>query len=138
MRNRDRSAGAAELRGHRPEDEGENIDWKASARRGSLVVREYGTGREEAIEVVLDRMLEEEAFEEALRQCAFLAGMAEVSGGTLRIHDRSGTTTYGPGHQHWSKLWYLLAGIEGIPEGAASPWKASAACLRLPLGRDQA
>lgn len=68
-----------------------HVDWKASARTGSIQVREFAREQEQVVELYLDRDVPHELdgwFEHAINACAFLAWRLSSLGAS--IHFRSG------------------------------------------------
>jgi len=67
-----------------------HVDWKASARTGTLQVREFAREQEQAVEIFLDRDVPpslDKWFEHAINCCAFVAW--RLSGLGASIHFRS-------------------------------------------------
>ncbi|MFM1871894.1 MAG: hypothetical protein RL398_1316 [Planctomycetota bacterium] len=81
-----RSCMPAGLRAHRPGDELRDVHWRATARRGTPVVREWEPEGGDALDVVVDRRVEAAALERALGEAAtvVLAAAAEGRPVTLR------------------------------------------------------
>ncbi len=110
--------------GLRPRVEGEalrEIHWRASARRGSLVVNEWESDHEEGQAVVLDRRCEGDAFERRLSAVAGAVTEAKRRGSALRIVSQSLDQTYTGSGVHWDEALRFLAEVEPLPESAAAP-----------------
>ncbi|GJM20665.1 MAG: hypothetical protein DHS20C15_05800 [Planctomycetota bacterium] len=82
----------AELRSYRPGDPLGRVDWKATARRTQLLVREYESPRELSLHVLFDasaemtaRTLETEGFARAAELVARLAWVASFAGHALHL-----------------------------------------------------
>lgn len=89
-----------QLRDYQPDDEVRHIDWKASARCGALMVRQFAPERSQRVVLVLDlghtmatRLGDLSKVDHALNACVLLAHVAIVS------EDRVGLYTFadGPG-----------------------------------------
>jgi uncharacterized protein (DUF58 family) len=122
----------AGVREHRAGDGLGRIHWKASARRGDLVVTEWEGGGGTGAEVLLDRRAEPEAFEEALSTLSALALAAQEGKEPLTLHSQGVSTTFGPTHQPTAKLLRWLAMVTPLPLDGPPPPPASPGILRLP------
>jgi uncharacterized protein (DUF58 family) len=123
------------LREYRPGDELRLVHWKASARRGSLVIKEWEGGTGSGREVVLDRRASADVFEEGLAAVSALAHAARDDKEALTVHSQGFSATFGGSHRPWSELLRFLATAEALPAGAPEPPPVSAAVLRLPRRR---
>jgi uncharacterized protein (DUF58 family) len=123
------------LRDFRAGDEPRLVHWKASARRGELVVREHDRDARAACEVVLDRRCEPAALEAALSVVAALALRAAAKKEPLTLRTQGAAGTYGPGQRPLDALWELLAELQPLEPAGPAPAAGSAAALRLPAAR---
>jgi uncharacterized protein (DUF58 family) len=120
------------LRDYRPSDEPRSIHWRASACRGSLVVKEWEGGLGEGVEICIDRRAAPEALEHALSVAAALALAAREAKERLVLHSQGLSDTFGRDHRSWNELLVWLAGAEALPPDAAPPPPVPAEVLRLP------
>lgn len=127
--------GPSGLREYREGDELRHVHWKSSARRGSLVVREWEGTAMTAIEMCLDRRAEPEALEEALSLVTALQFWARENKDLLVVHSQDHAGTYGEGHRPWGELLVWLAAVQALPGDGPPPPVTSPAVLRLPLNR---
>lgn len=110
-----------ELREHRPGDELRTVDWRASARRDRLVVREPDEMGERARDVVLDRRALPPVLEEALSRVAALALRARERGESLTLRTQGLEATYGEGARGFDELLEYLAAATPLPRDAEDP-----------------
>ena len=122
----------AGLREYRPGDEFRAIHWRATARRGQPVVREWDGGAGSGGEVVLDRRTDVDSLEESLSLLSALACRAREQKETLTIHSQELSTTYGSNHKPWRECFAFLAAALTLPSDAAAPPPASPHVTRLP------
>jgi uncharacterized protein (DUF58 family) len=130
-----RSAGMlqpSELREYRSGDDPRRIHWKASARRASLVVKEFDGGSGAGIEALLDRRCESGPLEEALSLLSALALVAKDRKELLTLHSQGHSATFGTGHRPWRELLRFLAGAESLGSDGPPPPPVSPGILRLP------
>lgn len=120
------------LRDWRPGDEPRQVHWKASARRSTLVVKEWDSGPGSGFEVVLDRRLDEEALEEALARVSSLASAAREQKDVLTLHTQGQSAVFGEKQRPWSELWRFLAGAQVMAADGPPPPPAPPHALRLP------
>jgi uncharacterized protein (DUF58 family) len=113
-------------------DERRSIHWKASARRGDWVVREWDADIGEGIDVRLDRRCPAEQFEEALSLLCSLTLKAQSSKDRISLHSQGISQTYGEGTSPYSDLLCWMAAAEPLPTDAAAPSPCSPDALRLP------
>lgn len=126
------------LRDFRAGDEIRSVHWRASARRGRPVVREWDAALGEGLEVVLDRRADEVEFEEALAVVAALVFAARDAKERLTLHTQGVSETYGPGHGSWESALLLLAAADRLPPDGPPPPPAATTVLRLPARRERA
>ena len=115
-------------------DELRRIHWRASARRGTLAVKEWEGGGGSGVEVVLDRRCSAEEFERALSVLSALALAARRQKEPLTLVTQGVSATWGPEHKPWRELLTLLAGAEALPPNGPPPPPVSPGILRLPAG----
>lgn len=121
------------LRDHREGDELRTVHWRATARRGSLVVKEYEGGGGEGLEVLIDRRCTPAALEQALSTVSAIIGLARSNKVVLAIHSQGLSATFGPNHLPWHDALRFLAGADTLDPGAAAPPPVSPSVTRLPL-----
>jgi uncharacterized protein (DUF58 family) len=120
------------LREYRPGDELRTVHWKASSRRGSLVIKEWEGGTGSGHEVVLDLRAKGEEVEEGLRDLSALALAAKEQKEVLTVHSQGLSATFGSSHRPWRELLRFLAVARPLPVDGPPPPPASPAVLRLP------
>lgn len=123
----------SELREYRPGDELRRVHWKASARRGSLVVTEWDGGGGGGLEAVLDRRAEPAELEGALSLLAAIALAAREEKELVTLHTQGRTATYGGHHRPYGELLRFLAAADALPADGPAPPPASPEVLRLPV-----
>jgi uncharacterized protein (DUF58 family) len=122
----------SELREYRHGDELRLVHWKASARRGTLVIKEWEGGTGSGHEVVLDLRANREELEEGLSAVSALAHAAKEQKEVLTVHSQGLSATFGGSHRPWRDLFRFLAAAKPLPAGGPPPPSASPAVLRLP------
>ncbi len=122
----------ASLRDHREGDGVRGIHWRASARRGRLVVQEWEGGSGQGLEVVLDRRCEPDVLEKALATVSAMVALARINKETLRIYSQDLSATFGDGQRPWSEALRFLACAELVPEHGLAPPATSPNVARLP------
>jgi uncharacterized protein (DUF58 family) len=120
------------LREYRPGDELRLVAWKASARRGSFVIKEWEGGSGAGHEAVLDRRTDPESLEQALSLLSALALAAKEQKDLLTLHSQDLSATFGRQRRPWRELLTFLAQAEVLPADAPAPPAVSPAVLRLP------
>jgi uncharacterized protein (DUF58 family) len=120
------------LREYRSGDELRLVHWKASARRGALVIKEWEGGTGEGHEVVLDRRASGEELEEGLAAVSALALAARDQKEVLTVHSQGFSATFGGTHRPWKELLRFLALAAALPPDGPPPPPASPDVLRLP------
>jgi len=129
------AAGAVQpagLRDHRDGDEPRAVHWRASARRGALVVKEWEGGVGQGLELVLDRRCDSEALEQALSIVSAVALLARESKEVLAVHSQGLDATFGAEQRPWRELLRFLAGAEVLDTLGPAPPPVSPAVTRLP------
>jgi uncharacterized protein (DUF58 family) len=119
------------LREYRPGDPVRRIHWKASARRGELVLQEWEGGTGNGYEVVLDRRTDEETFEAGLSLLSALALAAREEKEPVTLHTQGLSATFGPKARPWPDLFRFLAGASTLGPEAAPPPPAPPEVPRL-------
>ena len=120
------------MRDHRAGDSPRSIHWRASARRGKLVVLEWEGGGGEGLEVVLDRRCSDEALEEALADLSALVHFAREAKEVLAIRSQDLNVTFGEGHEPFDRALYFMAQAQALPDDGGAPPSTSPTVLRLP------
>ncbi|MHC4548193.1 MAG: DUF58 domain-containing protein [Planctomycetota bacterium] len=120
------------LREYRPGDELRLVHWKASARRGVLVIKEWEGGTGAGHELVLDLRTDPEALEEALAILSALVLAAKEQKELLTLHSQDLSATFGNRQRPWRELFAFLARARPLPAGAPPPPTVSPGILRLP------
>ncbi|MFQ5505348.1 MAG: DUF58 domain-containing protein [Planctomycetota bacterium] len=114
-------------------DELRRVHWKASARRGALVVTEWEGASARGIAVVLDCRAETQSFEEALSLITALALLVEENKELITVHAQGFSGTFGKGQEPLRRLLTWLARTERLPDDAPAPPATSPSVIRLPL-----
>ena len=122
----------SELREYRPGDELRLVHWKASARRGTLVIKEWEGGTGSGHEVVIDLRAKGEELEEGLSAVSALAQAAREQKEVLTVHSQGLSGTFGESHRPWRELFRFLAVALPLPFDGPPPPVVSPAVLRLP------
>lgn len=120
------------LREYQPGDELRLVAWKASARRGSFVIKEWEGGSGAGHEAVLDRRTDPESLEQALSLLSALALAAKEQKDLLTLHSQDLSATFGRQRRPWRELLTFLAQAKALPDDAPPPPAASPSVLRLP------
>jgi uncharacterized protein (DUF58 family) len=120
------------LRDHTERDGSRGIHWRASARRGRLVVQEWEGGSGSGLELLLDRRCAPEALEEALATISSLVHLARTSKDTLRLHSQGLSSSFGDGQRPWDDALRFLACAEALPPSGPAPPIVSPSVTRLP------
>ncbi len=121
------------MREFRPGDDPRSIHWKASARRGELVIKEWEGGSGEALEIVFDRRCTPDQLEESLSLIAALMLLARDNKESFAVHSQDMAATFGKTHQPWRNLMRFLAEATTLPLNGPAPPPASPSITRLPL-----
>jgi uncharacterized protein (DUF58 family) len=104
------------LRDYMPDDEMRRIDWKATARRGKLVARQYEVERSQTILLVLPKL--DYAINAALL-LAYVASLTEDRIGLLVFSDR--IHTYLPPKRGRSQVYAILDALYNVQATLAEP-----------------
>lgn len=125
----------AGLRDHRASDGVRGVHWRASARRGSLVVTEWEGASGCGLEVLLDRRAAPDELERALSAISALVLLARAGKESLSLATQGLRATFGPGQRPWSEALRFLARAQALPADGPAPPAVSPAVLRLPRAR---
>jgi uncharacterized protein (DUF58 family) len=126
------------LREFKSGDEGRAVHWRASARLGALVVKEWESGSGNGLEISLDRRCAAELLEEALSQISALIEVARTHKEVLALSSQGLRATFGDGHRPWREALRFLAETDVLPADGAAPPVVSPAVTRLPMDRREA
>jgi uncharacterized protein (DUF58 family) len=119
-------------------DEFRMVHWKASARRGLFVIKEWDGGEGNGHEILLDRRCSAGKLEKALSLLSAVAQSAKESKELLTLHSQDLSATYGSGHRPWREVLTFLAGASVVSQGGPPPPPVSPTIPRLPLGNGAA
>lgn len=136
----ERSSGAGDLqpaglRDHREGDEPRAIHWRATARRGSLVVKEFEGGGGAGLELLVDRRCAPDVLEEALSVVSAVVLLAREHKELLVLHSQGLQATFGAGHRPWREALRFLAAATALPADGPAPPPVSPGVTRLPHAR---
>jgi len=123
------------LREYRTGDPLRAVHWKASARRGSWVVKETEAEAQAALEVVLDRRAPAHALEHALSEATALVLRAAGGKEQLLLKSQGLHQGSGAGSEPVAATLRWLAGARALPATAPPPPPFGPGALRLPLSR---
>lgn len=112
-------------------DDPRRIHWKASARRGGFVVKEWAGAEARGREVQLDRRRGAAALEEALSLLAALVLEAREAKEPLTLHTQGLVATFGDHHRPWEECLRFLAAADCLPPAAPPPPPTSPGTPRL-------
>lgn len=121
------------LRDHREGDEPRSVHWRATARRGALVVAERESGSGEGIELCIDRRCAPGELEEALSLASAIVAAARADEEPLALHSQDLRATFGPGHRPWREALRFLAAAGVVPADGPPPPPVAPTVIRLPL-----
>ena len=116
----------------------QSVDWRASARRSEMIVREYEFEQTRCLEVVFDRRCEQgvpdAAFDRALTLLTTLALRQQARKEALTVHSQQTSATYGAdGSRPIRDLLTWLAACSALPMNAGAPTgRAAPTAVRLP------
>jgi uncharacterized protein (DUF58 family) len=122
----------AGLRGYRPGDALRDVHWKASARRGDLVVKERDGSDGDGLVIVVDRRCTAGALETALSLVTALLLRAAAAKKALALRSQGHAGVYGPGHRSLDEGLRWLAQAQPLPATAAAPPPAGPTAMHLP------
>ncbi len=105
------------LREYQPQDDVRHIHWKATARQGRLIVREFTAEDERRVHVVLDTFVEDNPeallrFERAVTEAASLVTHFVEERAEVRLSDGASESRYGVGREHLYACLRRLALVE--------------------------
>jgi uncharacterized protein (DUF58 family) len=130
------TAGSDSLAGLRPFRDGDSmrsVHWKATARRGQPIVREFDADRGDGREVVFDRRATLADFDRALAILSRLLLVASEDKQRLHLRSQGHDVVYGEGHQPIASGLRWLAEVQPLAADAAAPPVSSPAAIRLPV-----
>ncbi|MEO6596443.1 MAG: DUF58 domain-containing protein [Planctomycetota bacterium] len=128
------SSTVAGLRAFRGGDAMADVHWRASARRGTPIVKEREHEAGNGIEVVLDRRCTEQQLESALSTTTNLLLAVTRRERALRITSQDFAVHIGSDRNDETALRWLAAATT-LPHSAANPPAGSRGSLRLPAAR---
>jgi uncharacterized protein (DUF58 family) len=115
-----RGSAVAGLRPFRDGDMMADVHWKATARRGTVVVKERERESEPALDVVLDRRCDSDVFEQVLSQLAAMV-LAARHGSPLRIYSQGAELLVDPDRGGSQDALRWLADVTPLQMDAATP-----------------
>ncbi len=124
----------AGLRDYRDGDDARAVHWRASARRGRLVIAEWDGTSEEPNKVVLDRRCSQVALESALATLTALAFRALNDRRSIAVQSQGFGGTYGPGKAPELELLRFLCAAKPLPDTELDPGQGGLGALHLPRG----
>lgn len=117
------------LRDYLPTDSARHVHWKASARLGSLMVREFAREDDLRVLLVLDTHseagkanatgTEKDRFERAVELCAAIAWSFQERGALLEFRSASANVPLAPATENVFEVLRQLALIEALPANAS-------------------
>ncbi|MEZ6036154.1 MAG: DUF58 domain-containing protein [Planctomycetota bacterium] len=129
-----RGASWSGLREFRSGDSIGDVHWKATARRGTAIVKERERDQAETLQLVIDRRLDEEPFERALAEAATLA-LAAADGAPITLHSQGATLHVGAERAELDAALRWLAAVQRLPvDAGAPPRRPGAIALPRPRG----
>ncbi len=129
-----RGAGMQGLRPFRTGDSMTDVHWKATARRGTAVVKERDRHSDREVVVVLDRRCTLPTLEDSLRTLASLVLRAREQATSLRVLSQGASFRVQANRSDEHELLRWLAATSPLPADAAAPPHAQGA-WRLPRDR---
>lgn len=120
------------LRPFRAGDEPRQVHWRASAKRGDLVVREWEGDEGAGAELLLDRRTDAPTFERCLSVATTVALRCAEDERPLTFHTQGLTATYGGAGRPPATLLRELAELDALPADAPAPPPVSPCVVRLP------
>ena len=122
------------LRDYQPTDSARHVHWKASARSGSLMVREFAREDDCRVVLVFDNhsaaalpkatAAEKERFEQAVGLCAAIAWDFHERGALMQFHCEAVDVPQAPAHQNIFTVLRHLAVVQAIPSDALPPLRS--------------
>lgn len=113
------------LRGYLPTDSARHVHWKASARSGSLMVREFAREDDTRILLVLDphsdaarpnaTASEKDRFERTVELCAAIAWSFHERGGLMEFRSAAATVPLAPASENIFAVLRHLALVQALP-----------------------
>ena len=130
-------AGVAGLREFRVGDALTDVHWKASARRGTPVVKERERESGEVLDVVVDRRCAAGELEAALSIAAGFVLAVRSGGRPIRLQSQGYAAEVGNTGDSAREALRWLAGATPLPGNAAPVARARAGGIRLPRDRQE-
>ena len=124
----------AGLRDYRDNDDPRAVHWRASARRGRLVVAEWDGSGDESQEVVFDRRCSQRLLVSSLATLTALAFRAFGEQRSITIQTQDFEGTFGAGSSDEMEFLRFLCGTKALPDTEMGPGQGSAGALHLPQG----
>lgn len=124
---RGRGAGIHNIRNHQPGDSSRDIHWKTSARRGTLMIREYESEEQRRVAVILDNRLDDPTEEELAdfeRAVLIASSVLHALGETdhpVELLTASGVVSPDVGTAQSIRCRRALATIAILPEAGTKP-----------------
>jgi len=111
------------IRPYEPMESARHVDWKKTAQRGELQVREFAREQEPLVEIFLDRDADgnSEWFEHAVDCCAFLSWEIAQRGARLRFRTDSFDMALPAQGDIYTILRYLATVVPGATKGSTGP-----------------
>ncbi|MBL8755869.1 MAG: DUF58 domain-containing protein [Planctomycetes bacterium] len=122
-----------ELRPFRTGDSLGDVHWKASARRGTAVVKERERQQDRSTTLVVDRRCTADVLEATLSATMAWVDAATTGAGSLRVVSQGADHRIGDGTRDTRELARFLAGASTLPADAPPP-PAVPGAVRLPAG----
>lgn len=119
------------LRDYREGDDTRSVHWRATARRGKPIVREWEGSGGQGLEVLLDRRCEPVELDEALSTLTALIALARAEKEVLAITSQNLVATFGEGHRPWREALRFTAVADVLPSDAPAPPPVSPSVTRL-------
>lgn len=127
------SPSVAGLREFRGGDSITAVHWKATARRGTPIVKEREPEGDAQADVVLDRRCDEETFENALSLATAFVLAARAGGPTLQLRSQDFAIEVNATGDAATKALRWLAAATPLPRDAAEPPRPRAGAIVLPI-----
>lgn len=130
--------GPSGLREFREGDEARHVDWRASARKTELVVREWESDAIQGIEICLDRRCDDEELEDALELATALLFVAREDKEVFVMTTQDHSGRYGDGKAPYDEALRYFAACTPLESTAPPPPSVGHDVLRLPIRKERA
>lgn len=110
------------IRGYFPSDPIRHVHWKASAKTGNLMTREFAADESRRVRLMFDRYsstADHEAFESLVSQAASMAYYLVQEGIDVAFAADDFQVEFGRGVEHLEAIWAYLALVEGSSNAPA-------------------